>query len=188
MYFRQMDKMKLRPRTLKMKEVMDLILNSNDSDFGDSDSDDDDDVESTDPSTSSVNADDATSESESDPEDNEPLAKLVTSHVPVHKVAKKVYVWKNDTFTAPDVSFSGAKPQVPDEIMSPLHYFRQFISDEMLTALVENTNLYSVQKDGKSVETDVKEVERMIGIYLHMGIVKMPGVRYYWKTRHVTPQ
>ena len=51
----------------------------------------------------------------------------------------------------------------------------------MLTALVENTNLYSVQKDGKSVETDKKEVEKLIGIYLHMGIVKMPGVRYYWE-------
>jgi len=40
-----MDKMKLRPRTLKMKEVMDLILNANDSDFGESDSDDEDYVE-----------------------------------------------------------------------------------------------------------------------------------------------
>jgi len=78
----------------------------------------------------------------------------------------------------PDVTFSGAKPQVPDEIAS-LHYFRQYISDEMLTALVENTHLYSVQKDGKSVETDKKEVEKLIGIYLHMGIVKMPGVHYY---------
>jgi len=88
MCFRQMDKMKLRPRTLKMKEAMDLILNSNDSYFGDSDSDDDDDVENTDPSTS-VSADDATSESDSEPEDNKPLAKLVTSQVPVQLSAER---------------------------------------------------------------------------------------------------
>jgi len=112
-----MDKMKLRPRTLKMKEVMDLILNANDSDFGESDSDDEDDVENL---CSFVNADDAASESESDPEDNEPLVKLVTSKAPVHKAAKNEYVWKNCDFSAPDVTFSGEKPQVPDEIA--VHY------------------------------------------------------------------
>jgi len=47
----------------------------------------------------------------------------------------------------------------------------------MLTALVENTNLYSMQKDGRSVEIDVKKVEKVIGIYLHMGIVKMPTLQ-----------
>ena len=35
----------------------------------------------------------------------------------------------------------------------------------MLTAAVENTNLYRVRKDGKSVETDVKELEKVIGVY-----------------------
>jgi len=47
----------------------------------------------------------------------------------------------------------------------------------MLTALVQNTNLYRVQKDGRSVERDVKEVEKVIGIYLHMEIVKMPALQ-----------
>ena len=89
--------MKLRPRTLKMKEAMDLILNSNDSYFGDSDSDDDDDVENTDPSTS-VSADDATSESDSEPEDNKPLAKLVTSQVPVQLSAER---WQGTVKTRP---------------------------------------------------------------------------------------
>ena len=135
---------------------MDLILNANDSDFDESDSDDEDDVEN-----SCSFADDAASKSESDPEDNEPQVKLVMSKAPVRKAAKNEYIWKNCDFSAPDVTFSVAKPQVPDEIASPLHNFRQYISDEMLTALVENTNLYSVQKDGKSVETDKKEVEKL---------------------------
>jgi len=98
-----------------------------------------------------VNADDAASESESNPEDNEPLVKLVTSKAPVHKAAKNEYVWKNCDFSAPDVTFSGAKPQVPDEIASPLHCFRQYISDKMLTALVENTNFYSVGIPAKQI-------------------------------------
>ena len=45
--------------------------------------------------------------------------------------------------------------------------------------MVENTNLYSVQKNGRAVDTDVREVEKMLGMFLLMGIVRMPGVRYY---------
>ena len=174
-----MEKVK-RPRLYKLKDVMDLIQNSNESDFGDSDSDDGDDIEN----CGNVSSDDSVSMSDSDPEDNEPLSKLVTAIVPPKgaKVGKKVYTWTKKTFLAPNVTFSGEKPQAPNEIASPLQYFRKFISDEMLTAAVENTNLYSVQKDGKSVETDVKELEKVIGVYLQMGIVKMPGVRYYWES------
>ena len=119
--------------------------------------------------------------SESDPDDNEPLSKLISGHVPVKaaKVAKKIYTWTKETFLAPNTTFSGDQPQAPDEIASPLQYFRKFISDEMLATAVNNTNQCSVQKDGKSTETDVKELEKVID--LQMGIVKMPGVRYYWE-------
>ena len=50
---------------------------------------------------------------------------------------------------------------------------------DMLTLMVENTNLYSVQKNGRAVDTDVREVEKMLRMFLLMGIVRMPGVRYY---------
>ena len=66
-------------------------MNANDSDFGESDSDDENDVKN---SCSFVNADDAASEPESDPENNEPPVKLVTSKAPVRKAAKNEYVWK----------------------------------------------------------------------------------------------
>jgi len=50
---------------------------------------------------------------------------------------------------------------------------------DMLTRMVENTNLYSVQKNRRAVDTDVREVEKVLGMFLLMGIVRMPGVRYY---------
>jgi len=166
--FRQINKVK-RPRFYKLKDVMDLVLNPNDSDFGDSSSDDEDDVEN----SGDVNAGESNSKLESDPEDNEPLSKLVTAQVPAmtarNKVAKKVYLWTKQTSVSPDVTFSGETPQPPDEFASPLHYLRQFVSDEMLAAVTVNTNLYSVQ-DGKSDEIDVKEVEKVIGVYLQMGL------------------
>ncbi|XP_070397519.1 piggyBac transposable element-derived protein 3-like [Dermacentor albipictus] len=56
----------------------------------------------------------------------------------------------------------------------------------MLAMLVEQTNLYSTQKYGKSANTSIHEVEQYIGMYLQMGLVQMPNVRCYWEqgTRH----
>ena len=79
-----------------------------------------------------------------------------------------------------NVTFPGEKLQAPDEIASPLQHFRKFISDEMLTAAVENTNLYRVRKDGKSVWNRCEGTGE--GNRCVLGIVKMPGVRYYWES------
>nr|XP_039269135.1 piggyBac transposable element-derived protein 3-like [Styela clava] len=65
---------------------------------------------------------------------------------------------------------------------TPLRYFRRFDTEEMLQLLTEQTNLYSVQKNGVSVKTNKKEIEQILGMYLHMGIVQMPSVRMYWET------
>ena len=51
----------------------------------------------------------------------------------------------------------------------------------MLDLLVENTNLYSVQKLGKSINTTQKEMEQVIGMFLHLGIVCIPGIKAYWE-------
>uniref|UniRef100_A0A3Q3EL87 PiggyBac transposable element-derived protein domain-containing protein n=1 Tax=Labrus bergylta TaxID=56723 RepID=A0A3Q3EL87_9LABR len=45
----------------------------------------------------------------------------------------------------------------------------------------EQTNLYSVQKEGKSVNTTAKEIEQVLGMYIHMGLVQMSSVRAYWE-------
>uniref|UniRef100_A0A3Q3LI23 PiggyBac transposable element-derived protein domain-containing protein n=1 Tax=Labrus bergylta TaxID=56723 RepID=A0A3Q3LI23_9LABR len=60
-------------------------------------------------------------------------------------------------------------------------YFKQFVTDEMLEETAEQTNLYSVQKEGKSVNTTAKEIEQVLGMYIHMGLVQMSSVRAYWE-------
>lgn len=52
-------------------------------------------------------------------------------------------------------------------------------STNMLTMLVEQTNVYSTQKYGSSVITTLQELEQYVGIYLKMGLTKMPNVRCY---------
>lgn len=59
----------------------------------------------------------------------------------------------------------------PDNIHTPLEYFRKFITEEMIELLKEKTNLYRVQKSAhhSNVNTNVKELEILICIYLHIG-------------------
>ena len=37
----------------------------------------------------------------------------------------------------------------------------------MINNLVENTNLYSVQKSGTNIKTNEKEIEQVIGMFFH---------------------
>ncbi len=50
----------------------------------------------------------------------------------------------------------------------------------MIENLVEQTNLYSVQQEGKSVNTNKQEMEQLIEMQMLLGIVKMPYYENYW--------
>eukprot|EP00064_Thunnus_orientalis_P009190 superscaffoldBa00001154_g9213 len=52
----------------------------------------------------------------------------------------------------------------------------------MIEALTRNTNEYSFQKNGTSINTNTKEIEKLIGMYLKMGLTHMSGIRMYWET------
>lgn len=113
------------------------------------------------------------SEAEADSND-EPLSNLVidgpsTSHV-VAKKDKTKYTWKKrpPTHDSPDIP-------------TPLMYFRRFISDDMLEMLAYQTNLYSVPKTTVTLYTTKKEVEQVIGMFFHMGLVRMSAIRQYWE-------
>lgn len=112
--------------------------------------------------------------------DEDPLANIAA---PKKKSAPKrpIYCWRKKQFDPPNTCFTGEGISAPAyaKVGSPFEYFQKFITDEMSTLLVQNTNLCSVQKDGKSVETSKKELEQVFGIYFRMGIVQMPGVRVY---------
>lgn len=53
----------------------------------------------------------------------------------------------------------------------------------MREVLRQETNLYSKQNSERhsNVNTSVKEVEILTGLYLRMGLCQMPGNRMYWE-------
>ena len=61
-----------------------------------------------------------------------------------------------------------------------------FINDEMLPDMAYQPNLYSTQKNVKSINTSTKELEQLIGVYLRMGLVIMSNQRSYWEYSLVT--
>uniref|UniRef100_A0A8P4FX73 PiggyBac transposable element-derived protein domain-containing protein n=1 Tax=Dicentrarchus labrax TaxID=13489 RepID=A0A8P4FX73_DICLA len=102
----------------------------------------------------------------------------------------KKYQWKKKKFEPPDVKFDECVEEESEvrHDWTPYMYFKDFVTDEMLQEIAEQTNLYSVQKEEKSVNTTAKEIEQVLGMYMHMGLVQMPNVRAYWEmeTKHST--
>lgn len=68
----------------------------------------------------------------------------------------------------------------PEAIKTPLNYFKTFFDDKIIDKIVNETNLYSVQKDGTSINTSFAEISQFFGIQILSGIVRMPSYRMYW--------
>ncbi|XP_060927134.1 piggyBac transposable element-derived protein 3-like [Limanda limanda] len=100
-----------------------------------------------------------------------------------HTMPRDRYRWLKKDFISPNTDFSGLDITADDiSLHTPLEYFQKFVSEDMIEALTQNTNEYSFQVHGTSVNTTAKEIEKMLGMYLKMGLVQMAGTRMYWET------
>ena len=96
---------------------------------------------------------------------------------------KHSYRWRNRKPPKTDATFTGPQFSLPPENfdkLTPFWYFKHFWDDSMTQQLVDQTNLYSVQKTGTSINTKKSEIEQLIGMQLKMGIVQMPKYNSYW--------
>ena len=55
-----------------------------------------------------------------------------------------------------------------------------FLTEDSIKLIVHNTNLYSVQKNGKCVNTMSDEIKTFIGMNILMGIVRLSRYDSYW--------
>ncbi|CAK8678001.1 unnamed protein product [Clavelina lepadiformis] len=93
---------------------------------------------------------------------------------------KKKYRWRKKPYTFPDVSFKGEFSTPPDEIPTPLQYFKLFLNDDCMAYIAEQTNCYALAKDGKVVGTSAKEIEQFFGILLFTGMFPCRAYTTYW--------
>lgn len=110
-----------------------------------------------------------------------PMPPPPTESVPRKRKMKRLeFSFKKTKFTGTvevDTSVSFAERF---ELESPQQYFKNFFSNDLLDFIVDMTNLYSVQQQGKSICVTRKEIEIVLGIEIIMGIVKMPAIEDYW--------
>ena len=79
-----------------------------------------------------------------DAEDNIPLSAIGAAK-------KHVYRRRKADVMQYSRSFTGTFNDVPEKLPSLLDYFSKFFSETLLETIVDQTNLYSVQKSLKSV-------------------------------------
>jgi hypothetical protein len=78
------------------------------------------------------------------------------------------------------VTYNPTFSDPPNNDLSPPNYFEKFIDNSIIENSVDQTNLYSTQKTGKSINTSVIEMCQFIGIHILAGVVRMPKYRMYW--------
>ena len=90
----------------------------------------------------------------------------------------RAYRWRRREKSRVNTSFTTTFSEPPGE-MTPLKYFYMFFPEALIQTVVTQSNLYSVQKNQKCVDTDEEEMKSFIGNVL-MGIVKLPSYLDYW--------
>ena len=90
------------------------------------------------------------------------------------------YRWRKKEPPMRDTIFKGEFSQPPAVDQTPMDYFDLFFTNEIISMIVDQTNLYSTQKHGKCVNTNANEMRRFFGMHLLMGIVKLPAYTLYW--------
>eukprot|EP00795_Rhopilema_esculentum_P007115 gene7117-12768_t len=111
---------------------------------------------------------------ESDIDDDSPGIAAKSKKRKKKNSEKSVFRWRNREPPVTNSDFKGAAISLPPQDfdqLTPFWYFTQFWDIDMTNHLVEQTNLYSVQKTGKSTNTNRKELEQLIGIMMKMGIL-----------------
>ena len=96
---------------------------------------------------------------------------------------KHNFRWRSIKPPVSSAQFQGESFSLPPddfEDMSPYDFFSKFWSDDITELIVGQTNLYSVLKNGRSVNTNSLEIEQFFGIQMMMGIISMPAYINYW--------
>lgn len=69
-------------------------------------------------------------------------------------------------------------------VKRPVEYFRHFFSEDLITHIVEQSNLYAIQQNpNKSFALSSLELEQFLGTLLAMSMVKLSNSRLYWKSK-----
>lgn len=94
------------------------------------------------------------------------------------------YTWKQSTFLYRAQIEDTVATEEPPEIRTPLDYFAMFFSKDVIANVVQETNTYSVQKTGRSINLTEDEFCDVLAIQILMGIVSLSSYLDYWSIKY----
>lgn len=117
-----------------------------------------------------------------------PVAKKQNKKKPVKKLKKKCKVkWRQGTLdeNAVPTTYFGPPFEEPTDdniagLATPSQFFQYFFDEELLTKIVEQTNLYSMQLTGKSSNISITDMKQFLGICILSSVVSLPSLRCLW--------
>lgn len=117
-----------------------------------------------------------------DDEDNIPLSELAKRLQSNSKKIKKNVTWVETPFSPPQIVYNPPEhnDENANENQTPLMYFSKYFPNEIFTELAEKTNMYSLQKSGRNINTNEQEIRKLVALHILMGIVRFPRLRMYW--------
>jgi len=100
-------------------------------------------------------------------------------------------IWTDDIsdFDNPNSQIGFHEIEGPDrqamDAETPLDCLQLFFKDEILTSIIEQTNLYNQQQNNgndnaKWKDITIEELKAFLGILLAMGLVELPKSHDYW--------
>ena len=179
-------------KKFRLEDVLDYVWNGNDSeisDLSDEESENEADFEINcihehEPIMNNEPESDDNKSDDDDEDDNIPLIQLADNLSDTNKFIQKSvnhnYRWRTRNVPVAPYVFENQFTAPPGIPFTPMKYFSSFLAEEAIKFIVDSTNLYSVQKTGKSVDVTVDEMKSFIGIQIIMDIVRMPRYDYYW--------
>ncbi|XP_045107338.1 piggyBac transposable element-derived protein 3-like [Portunus trituberculatus] len=169
-----------RKKTLTSEEIAESLTCSDTENMGEYDDNEIDDIG--DPEIPDIGS---SSEEEED-EDTVVLvlddAEIIEApHPPAKRKRKRRIIWKQIT---PSIPVFDSEEQSEDEVLlTPLQYFKKFLSDDFLKDIVEQCNLYALQQNpNKPLSLTCSEFEQWLGCSFFMSVSKIPNTRLHWSS------
>lgn len=77
---------------------------------------------------------------------------------------------------------SPSEMPLPDDVKRPIDYFNYYFDTDILQLIVDQSNLYGMQQDGKPLNLSIDELKIFLGIWIYQGICAIPNLKDYWST------
>jgi hypothetical protein len=142
----------------------------------------------------SVDSDDSDFSDTGDGRESDSIEDISEDEVDVDPAGKNTFKWRR---RAPDqevlkfvvVKEPKRKKRKAEDTsgLSPYLLFKEYLPTQLFTYFAEQTNAYSIQNTGTSVDTSSLEMEQLFAIWLYSGVVSVPAYRDFWSSATRVP-